>query len=147
MKIYHYSPETRLYLDNSVANESPLEPGVYLVPAYATSVAPPHVDNSKQAFWRDDRWEVSGIPVTNPEIKPQENNNPLITSTWDTTRIHRNTLLAYSDRTQLPDAPLTKEQRLTWKTYRQALRDIPEIFSNPASVVWPEPPTSLNERQ
>ena len=36
----------------------------------------------------------------------------------------RNILLDESDWTQMPDAPLTEEEKTLWKTYRQALRDI-----------------------
>ena len=51
-------------------------------------------------------------------------------------RIHRNNLLALSDWTQLPDAPVDKT---AWATYRQELRDLPETIdiNNP---VWPVSP-------
>jgi len=29
-----------------------------------------------------------------------------------------------------------------WKVYRQALRDIPQTYSDPATVVWPAHPDS-----
>jgi hypothetical protein len=61
---------------------------------------------------------------------------------WLEIRTRRNVLLADSDWSQLSDTALTEEQRAAWKTYRQALRDIPEAFSNPSSVVWPELPTA-----
>lgn len=38
-----------LYLGETVADESPLEPGVYLFPAGAVAVAPP-------PSWPEDRW-------------------------------------------------------------------------------------------
>ena len=40
-------------------------------------------------------------------------------------RGERDRLLATSDWTQLPDAPLTAKQRHAWRDYRQALRDAP----------------------
>ena len=40
-KIYNYDSTTRIYVGESEAPESPLEPGVYLIPAHATTIAPP----------------------------------------------------------------------------------------------------------
>jgi len=36
----------------------------------------------------------------------------------------RKILLIESDWTQMPDSPLTEEQKAEWATYRQALRDM-----------------------
>jgi hypothetical protein len=41
---------------------------------------------------------------------------------WEQIKLWRNTQLAISDWTQLPDAPVNKTE---WATYRQALRDLP----------------------
>ena len=37
----------------------------------------------------------------------------------------RNEMLLVSDWTQLPNAPLTDEEKKEWETYRQELRDLP----------------------
>lgn len=52
----------------------------------------------------------------------------------DDLRARRDGLLFACDWTQLPDAPLTEAQRAQWRTYRQALREVPETGH------WPEPP-------
>ena len=39
--VYNYDPRTRIYTVASRADESPLEPGVLLIPAHATSQPPP----------------------------------------------------------------------------------------------------------
>ena len=59
---------------------------------------------------------------------------------WAAIRIVRNRLLAECDWTQIPDAPLTEEQKEAWREYRQALRDIPQTFATPGEVMWPTPP-------
>lgn len=58
-------------------------------------------------------------------------------------RRHRDRLLADSDWTQVPDAPLTEVQVAAWREYRQALRDLPAVYTDVQSaedVVFPEPP-------
>jgi hypothetical protein len=59
---------------------------------------------------------------------------------WDALRRVRFELLALCDWTQVTDAPLTAEQRTAWHDYRQALRDIPQDFDTPESVIFPEAP-------
>lgn len=52
-------------------------------------------------------------------------------------RQQRNTLLSETDWTQLNDAPLTDEEKEKYRTYRQALRDIPQQESFPEDITWP----------
>lgn len=40
MKIYNYHPETFVYIGDSIADESPLEPGIFLIPSCSTTVEP-----------------------------------------------------------------------------------------------------------
>ena len=61
---------------------------------------------------------------------------------WASLRAERDRRLAATDWTQLPDVPLTEEQRAAWQQYRQALRDVPEQPGAPYDVTWPEPPVS-----
>ncbi len=58
--IYNYDPQTRVFTGASQTDESPLEPGVYLIPAHATTDAVPQAQEGQLARWRvDDRmWEV-----------------------------------------------------------------------------------------
>lgn len=64
---------------------------------------------------------------------PNENKLRLI-------RQYRNDLLTRCDWTQLPDAPLTDTERSAWADYRQALRDLPQVYATPDLVIWPEKP-------
>ena len=58
--IYNYDPITRIFTGASEADESPLEPGVYLIPAHATTIEPPAVADGKVARYRPDdvMWEL-----------------------------------------------------------------------------------------
>ena len=52
-------------------------------------------------------------------------------------RAHRDRLLAASDWTQVPDAPVDRQ---AWADYRQALRDFPATWTPGPVAEFPEPP-------
>ena len=56
----------------------------------------------------------------------------------DEVRAERNAKLAETDWTQSRDVTLTNDA--DWQTYRQALRDITDTYSDLDSVVWPTKP-------
>tara|TARA_R110002153_G_scaffold43358_1_gene122597 strand:+ start:991 stop:1380 length:390 start_codon:yes stop_codon:yes gene_type:complete len=58
-------------------------------------------------------------------------------------RTIRGGILIGSDWTQFPDSPLNDAKKAEWATYRQALRDIPETYSDATSlddIIWPTKP-------
>lgn len=59
---------------------------------------------------------------------------------WFEIRNKRNTLLRECDWTQMPDSPLNNEKKTEWLTYRNNLRNLPQTFSNPDEVIWPNVP-------
>lgn len=62
-KVFSYDGKTGLYVGETVADESPLEPGVFLIPRHATEVEPPEsVAAGFAPFWRSDRWVVEAVP-------------------------------------------------------------------------------------
>lgn len=56
---------------------------------------------------------------------------------WKVLRAERNRRLTDSDWTVLSDTPTSTA---AWKTYRQALRDLPSNTIDPFNPVWPTPP-------
>lgn len=63
MKIFHYDNRHGLLIGTGTADESPLEPGVFLIPALATSDAPPaQIEKGTAAFWRGAAWSVEWVP-------------------------------------------------------------------------------------
>lgn len=127
---YNYNEATGAYLGSEDADESPLEPGVFLLPAYSTAIAPPAEQAGFIRTWNGTAWAQVQIPSI-PEPEPY-------VPTESDVRVQRNGLLAASDYTQLADVPIAN--RAAWITYRQALRDIPAQGGFPESVTWPEPP-------
>ncbi len=56
-------------------------------------------------------------------------------------RLQRDDLLRKSDEYMWADRPMADELRSAWRTYRQALRDLPETIADPlAAIVWPTSP-------
>jgi len=55
-------------------------------------------------------------------------------------RGQRDGLLRSTDWTQLGDATLGDHTAEEWRTYRQALKDIPQNHTRVSTVVWPETP-------
>jgi len=64
-----------------------------------------------------------------------------LAAAWATLRLDRNRRLVACDWTQLTDAPLDAATVDAWRTYRQALRDVPQDTADPTTVVWPDEPT------
>jgi hypothetical protein len=60
MKIYLFNPETGFYLGEDFADEAPLERGACVLPADATSIAPPPVGPDQIPVFNigEQRWEV-----------------------------------------------------------------------------------------
>jgi hypothetical protein len=56
---------------------------------------------------------------------------------WEQTRIKRNQLLTESDWRGMSDLTMSD----AWKTYRQALRDLPANTADPTDVTWPTKPS------
>ena len=63
-----------LYVGETVADESPLEPGVYLLPARCTLIAPPaDVPDDKWPRWTGKAWQL----VNRPKPAPANDNDPV----------------------------------------------------------------------
>ncbi len=59
------------FVGTVVADESPLEPGVFLIPGGAFEAAPPAFDaETQRARWSGEGWAVEDIPQPEPEPEP-----------------------------------------------------------------------------
>ena len=83
------------------------------------------------------------IPLTDAEIAEFNANKPtdaqitaqITAQKWELVRIERNRRLQESDWRAMSDLTLSDD----WKTYRQALRDVP-TQSDPDNIEWPNVP-------
>ena len=119
-----------VYVGATIADQDPLDSTNYLIPAGCVKTAPPTITDKQFAKWDGAKWSVETIPVVEPDPEPK----PL--SQAETVRAKRAALLAASDTMALADR-ITDE----WRTYRQALRDVPAQAGFPTSVTWPVEPS------
>jgi len=71
MKIYNYAPDTGIFHVEGLADESPLEPGVFLIPAYATTLKPAKATLPEVAVFKDGKWSIETLPSPPAEPEPE----------------------------------------------------------------------------
>jgi len=104
------------YWEKATGNQRKLELGES-PDSTLTTAEPP----DGEAVWQSDNWVVPDA------VKARK------------AREKRNELLLDSDPVILEDYPLT--DKTAWKTYRQALRNVPQQASFPGNINWPVAPT------
>jgi hypothetical protein len=127
----------------TIAQEDPIDGG-WILPKDTVETAPPDFNpethNCIYSF-ETGEWVTSLIPVT--EEEPNDIDADMLL------RVTRNSLLEKSDYRLLAD--YTGTDVAAWKTYRQALRDVPQNNPSPTwnsetgeleNVNWPTPPST-----
>ena len=72
MRIFNYDT-AGIFTGETDADPSPLEPGVFLIPARATTISPPaDLPADQVARWNGAAW----LAVRRP-VRPEETNNPI----------------------------------------------------------------------
>lgn len=72
MQAYQYD-RAGLYAGTTEADESPLEPGVYLLPARCTLTPPPaDVPANKWPRWNGSAWQLVNRPAPAPAAEPED---------------------------------------------------------------------------
>lgn len=61
--IVYQTDNDGILVDQMEADESPLEPGVYLIPARCVLRVPPPCPSGMRVRWTGDDWTVEAIPV------------------------------------------------------------------------------------
>jgi hypothetical protein len=82
MKIFWVNPLTREFMGEGVANESPLQPGVFAIPADATTVPPPEASDGFVSIFVDNEWQQQPAPgtliISEKEQRAIEEQNPIV---------------------------------------------------------------------
>lgn len=120
MNIYHYHPVTGQFHSAGTADPSPMEPGEFLVPANATTIAPP----AEQDHWhfRNGNW-VSVLPPTPVTLTQTEMRNQVLAMA----RNLRAPILGVLDGLQISAVVQARTtDAVAIETAKQGLRDITE---------------------
>lgn len=65
LTVYQYD-SAGLYAGDTLADESPLEPGVYLYPARSTATPPPEHSDDQWPRWNGVSWQLIPKPTMPP---------------------------------------------------------------------------------
>ena len=124
MKIYNYHPDYKYFYSESEADPSPLEPGVFLIPAHATDIKPPTCESNQIQIFNETSWDIiedkRGTYYSTQTQQVIENTNPLIPPENSTTQqppeIPAGYTLTWNDDWVLQELPpppvLTPEEKL-----------------------------------
>jgi hypothetical protein len=171
MLVYHYDAATGEYLGTTMAQESPLETGVFLVPAYATVTAPPEATTGYACVWdgsawgqaqdhRDEQGYVDGVAATVTKLgalpdgwsaSAPESTEAELATRVRTQRDFKLTacewlVIRHRDQSDAgATTTLTAAEYLELLTYRQVLRDITAQEGWPGSITWPTVPDFVEE--
>ncbi len=161
--IYHYHPQIGTFLGAAEADESPLEPGVFLLPAHATELPPPTTGAHEAAVFADSEWiirpdwrgtvyytadgtrhEITELGVAPPADAQDSPPAPTEEQLAANARVKRDGLLrsVVDAVNAIRWAAMTTEEQATWIAYRQALLDVPEQAGFPSEIDWPAVPGS-----
>lgn len=64
-KIVYQYDVAGVYIGQTIADESPLEPGVFLIPARCVEVAPPEITGDQWPRWNGAKWEMITVVPAN----------------------------------------------------------------------------------
>ena len=63
MNIYHYDQTTREYIGQGEATPDPMEPGRWLIPAWATTIEPPEQRAGMVRVFDGSAWAYEPMPA------------------------------------------------------------------------------------
>lgn len=76
-KIVYQTDAEGFLVSEVIADESPLEPGVFLIPAGCVEAKPPHTANGQRAQWIGDGWHLMDSQSHHPEEEPPVEHDPV----------------------------------------------------------------------
>ena len=137
-KLVYQLDEHDVLVGATEALESPLEPGVFLIPAGCidTDIIPPTVDDpSSYVFWREGNWWI-GHYIDPNAPKPED-----LARIWRDAELARSDIMLYKIQDGMPNLGSVGD----WRKYRIALRTWPEVEGFPSVHTRPVAPDFKEE--
>ena len=104
----------------------------------AAGLTPQHVEGRDDDIWIT--VEPSDEAAVTTVVTAHSGAAAVLVVEWQTVRADRNRRLAACDWTALGDHQLSGTDETAWQTYRQTLRDIPQVQADPTNITWPTAP-------
>lgn len=82
MKTVYQTDAQGYYVGPTIADESPLEPGVFLIPGGAVEAEPPSIPEGSRARWDGAGWHLEEIPAPEPEPEPEPEPDQRVVAMW-----------------------------------------------------------------
>ncbi len=114
------------------ADESPLEPGVFLIPGGAIDVPPPNVPQGKVALWQNG-WVFVNPPEPEQEEPPLDGVPQVVTRFQARAALHLAGLLTTVE-SLMTDPQTDMLARLAWQDAQEFRRQSPTVLSMGATL-------------
>lgn len=138
-KIVYQLDANNVYLNTTEAWESPMEPGVFLIPAGCIDTdipLPELVDQDHYVYWKDGNWWV-GQNSPDPDAPTPES----IAREWRDAELARADVALLKVQDGMPNLGTVGD----WRKYRVALRTWPEAEGFPSLDSRPVAPDTKEE--
>jgi hypothetical protein len=112
-----------------VADESPLEPGVFLLPGGSIDVAPPTIPEGKVALWQGESWAFVNPPATLPDQDPPIHGVPQVVTMRQArlALLSAGLLAAVESVIDALESPQKETARIVWEYAQEVRRTDPLV--------------------
>lgn len=131
-KLVYQLDENNILTSMSVAEESPLEPGVFMIPAGCvdTDIVPPPTTGNEYVYWKDGNWWLGTY------VDPNAPSPEAVAREWRNAELNRADIVLLKIQDGMPNLGTVAD----WRKYRVALRTWPEAEGFPSVESAPKAP-------
>lgn len=129
---YRFDPTTKIFLGTVGIQESPLEPGVWLLPPDTTDVIPPAAPAGKTLIWLNNAWTLSDVDPSqlpnNPAEPIEDVRQTMIVSRYQGRAALLNAGLLNDVEAYFSSTAATQLEKLAWEDVTEFYRLSPLVI-------------------